>query len=137
MNYKQHHNEVAVQNVDLFTEQQLMYLMYLEVTIRMMKGPMERQMQVEKLVQVVTINKVRTIQIILMLKALMHAHLKIKVDLLLNEGKRSNVPVESAQNIRATTELEEYVDLALAAISRKIKDTLSKNEVMDFVKNIQ
>ena len=31
------------------------------------------------------------------------------------------------------TEPEEYVDLALAAISRKMKDTLSKNEIMDLV----
>ena len=35
------------------------------------------------------------------------------------------------------TELEEYVDLALAAISRKMKDTLSKNEIMDLVEDIQ
>ena len=39
-------------------------------------------------------------------------------------------PVESA-------ELEEYVYLALAAISRKMKDTLSKNEIMDLVEDIQ
>ena len=35
------------------------------------------------------------------------------------------------------TEPEEYVDLALAAISRKMKDTLSKNEIMDLVEDIQ
>ena len=34
-------------------------------------------------------------------------------------------------------EPEEYVDLALAAISRKMKDTLSKNEIMDLVEDIQ
>ena len=39
-------------------------------------------------------------------------------------------PVESA-------EPEEYVDLALAAISRKMKDTLSKNVIMDLVEDIQ
>ena len=35
------------------------------------------------------------------------------------------------------TEPEEYVDPALAAISRKMKDTLSKNEIMDLVEDIQ
>ena len=35
------------------------------------------------------------------------------------------------------TEPEEYVDLALAAISRKMKDTLSKNQIMDLVEDIQ
>ena len=39
-------------------------------------------------------------------------------------------PIESA-------ELEEYVDLTLAAISIKMKDTLSKNEIMDLVQDIQ
>ena len=65
---KQHNNGVTVHKnyqqinvhvyyVDLFTEQQLMYL---EETIRMKKGPMEMQVQVVQ-VQVGTTNKVRTI----------------------------------------------------------------------------
>ena len=64
--------------------------MCLEETIRMTKGPMEMQMQVVQAQdQVGTTNKVRTIRTILMVTIMMHAHLKIKVDLLLNVGKRS------------------------------------------------
>ena len=59
--------------------------MFLErITISKMKGTM--QMKMQKLVGVTT-KKVRMIQIILMLKAMMHTHLKLKIDQVLNEGK--------------------------------------------------
>ena len=100
MNYKQHHKEVTVDVHKIINRLMYMYtlwiyfteqrLMCLKETIRMMKGPMEMQMQVvQAQEQVGTTNKVRMIQIILMLTIMMHAHLKFKVDLLLNVGKRS------------------------------------------------
>ena len=100
MNYKQHHKEVTVDLHKIINRLMYMYtlwiffteqrLMYLEETIRMTKGPMEMQMQVVQVQeQVGTTNKVRTIRIILMLTIMMHTHLKIKVDLLWNIGKRS------------------------------------------------
>ena len=44
-------------------------------------------------------------------------------------------PIETAAP--APAEPQDYVDLAFTAISRKMKDTLNKNEIMDVVEEIE
>ena len=100
MKYKQHHKEVTVDLHKIINRLMYIYIYFVDFFYRTTTNVPRRNNQNDEgangdadaggagTEQAGTTNKVRTIRIILMLTIMMHAHLKIKVDLLLNVGKR-------------------------------------------------